>query len=202
MLSNGARLTSTIRRDPVAQRTRVTNLARSAMVARAPAMRTGARRENAMPTVADYAVLRDEPIEISAGSTFETIPFFAPEGFVAGTNLARAILAYKAEPIPLDPFGAIAEFEIQRGIADSIGLIRRRTHARLPVASATKPLHLRQRHPIAERSRLNSRPPAKSNALKSLGFRGSFGFVRERSARPRSATAALARRIGMPKNPT
>jgi hypothetical protein len=80
-----------------------------------------------MPTVADYAVLRDEPIEISAGSIFETNPFFAPEGFVAGTNLARAILAYKAEPIPLAPFGAIAEFEIQRGIADSIELIRLRS---------------------------------------------------------------------------
>jgi hypothetical protein len=53
-----------------------------------------------MPTVADYAVLRDSSVELSAGESFETSPFFRPRNFVAGTSRAKAILAFKAVPLP------------------------------------------------------------------------------------------------------
>lgn len=54
-----------------------------------------------MPTVADYAVLLDESFEISEGQSFPTRPFFRPDGFVEGTDLAKAIIAFKVQPLPV-----------------------------------------------------------------------------------------------------
>lgn len=65
-----------------------------------------------MPTVADYAVLLDESKELKTGETFETIPFFRPPGFVKGTNLAKAILAYKVNPRSNGAFAPNAHFHI------------------------------------------------------------------------------------------
>jgi hypothetical protein len=57
-------------------------------------------------TVADYAVLRDEPVEVGAGNpSFETTPWFRPSNFVAGTNLAKAILAFKVQALPITSGG-------------------------------------------------------------------------------------------------
>lgn len=65
-----------------------------------------------MPTVADYAVLADAPFTLESGAEHEVGPFFAPDGFVAGTNLAKAILAYKAHPLADPPFRAQAQLQI------------------------------------------------------------------------------------------
>lgn len=54
-----------------------------------------------MPTVADYVVLRDGSIELSRGESFDTRPFFRPDGFVEGTDLAKAIIAFKVQPLPV-----------------------------------------------------------------------------------------------------
>ncbi|MEM1129935.1 MAG: hypothetical protein AAGH83_05360, partial [Pseudomonadota bacterium] len=65
-----------------------------------------------MPTVADYAVLRDGAFELSAGDHEDMQPFFRPEGFVSGTNLARAILAFKVRPLPTPPFSPNLNFRV------------------------------------------------------------------------------------------
>jgi len=65
-----------------------------------------------MPTVADYAVLSDGSFVLENGEEHELQPFFAPDGFVAGTNLAKAILAYKAQALSSPPFAPQAELEI------------------------------------------------------------------------------------------
>ena len=69
-----------------------------------------------MATVADYAVLRDANFTLEPGESFETQPFFAPDAFVAGTNLAKAILAYKVTPLANDPFAAEVDFTVSTGV--------------------------------------------------------------------------------------
>lgn len=67
-----------------------------------------------MPTVADYAVLLDESKELKTGETFKTVPFFRPDGFVKGTNFAKAILAYKVNPLANGVFAPNADFHIEK----------------------------------------------------------------------------------------
>lgn len=65
-----------------------------------------------MPTVADYAVLHDGTFDLNSGEERELQPFFPPDGFVRGTNLAKAILAYKARPLQQPPFSPQAELRV------------------------------------------------------------------------------------------
>ena len=65
-----------------------------------------------MPSVADYAVLNDGTFDLNSGQEKELTPFFPPSGFVKGTNLAKAVLAYKARPLPNAPFSPQAELKI------------------------------------------------------------------------------------------
>jgi len=46
------------------------------------------------------------------GESFDTIPFFRPDGFVEGTHLAKAILAYKVDPRADSGFAPNADFHI------------------------------------------------------------------------------------------
>jgi hypothetical protein len=55
-------------------------------------------------TVADYAVLRDTSIVLETGEDWNTPGFIAPENFVEGTNLARAILTFNITALPDPPF--------------------------------------------------------------------------------------------------
>ncbi len=67
-----------------------------------------------MPSVADYFVLRDGPITVETGESFETDPFFKPDGFVEGTHRAKAILAFNINPLPDPPFSASVDFTINQ----------------------------------------------------------------------------------------
>jgi hypothetical protein len=56
-----------------------------------------------MPTVADYAVLRDNAFELGPGESLQTPVFTNPDNLVFGTNRARAILAFRARAVPNPP---------------------------------------------------------------------------------------------------
>lgn len=79
-----------------------------------------------MPTVADYAVLRDESFELGPNETFETPPFFRPDGFVQGTNLARAIFAYICQPLEWPPLAPSVDFTIRHLSVPSQEIVRAR----------------------------------------------------------------------------
>ena len=73
-----------------------------------------------MPTVADYTVLRDGNFELSTGEHFTTQPFFAPEGFVKGTNKAKAIFSFMFQALPDPPFAPSITFTIVQSAAPPI----------------------------------------------------------------------------------
>lgn len=77
-----------------------------------------------MPTVADYTVLRDGNFELATGESFETSPFFAPEGFVQGTNKAKAIFAFMFQALPDPPFAPSVNFTITQSAAPPIEIAR------------------------------------------------------------------------------
>lgn len=77
-----------------------------------------------MPTVADYTVLRDGSFELSAGESFTTPPFFAPEGFVKGTNKAKAIFSFMFQALPEPPFAPSVNFTITQSAAPPIEIAR------------------------------------------------------------------------------
>lgn len=53
-----------------------------------------------MATIADYTVISDSTFELIAGQSKELNPFFPPEDLVPGQHKAKAILCYKARPLP------------------------------------------------------------------------------------------------------
>lgn len=65
-----------------------------------------------MPTIADYAVLRDGTFDLESGEELELAPFFPPDDLVPGTAKAKAILCYKARPLPQAPFSPSADLKI------------------------------------------------------------------------------------------
>jgi hypothetical protein len=77
-----------------------------------------------VPTVADYAVLRDGNLELASGESFETPAFFAPEGFVRGTNRAKAIFAFMFQALPDPPFAPSVDFTITQSAAPPIEIAR------------------------------------------------------------------------------
>ncbi len=77
-----------------------------------------------MPTVADYTVLRDGNFELATGESFETPQFFAPEGFVQGTNKAKAIFAFMFQALPDPPFAPAVNFTITQSAAPPIEIAR------------------------------------------------------------------------------
>ena len=87
-----------------------------------------------MPTVADYTVLRDGSIELSQGESFRTPPFFAPEGFVKGTDKAKAIFSFMFQALPDPPFAPSVNFTITQSSAPPIEIARYTNHsAKTPV---------------------------------------------------------------------
>lgn len=66
-----------------------------------------------MPTVADYAVLRDTPFDIEKDGTHPPLVFFRPDNFVEGTNLAKAVLAFKCQPLNTNNSVGVT-FRVQR----------------------------------------------------------------------------------------
>lgn len=77
-----------------------------------------------MPTVADYTVLRDGNFELTTGESFQTPLFFAPEGFVQGTNRAKAIFAFMFQALPDPPFAPSVDFTITQSAAPPIEIAR------------------------------------------------------------------------------
>lgn len=73
-----------------------------------------------MPTVADYTVLRDTSFELAPGESFETPMFFAPKGFVKGTNRAKAIFAFMFQALPDSLFAPSVDFTIVQSAAPPI----------------------------------------------------------------------------------
>lgn len=65
-----------------------------------------------MATIADYSVLRDGAFDLESGEERELPSFFAPQDIVPGTNLAKAILSYKARPLQQPPFAPYVELDI------------------------------------------------------------------------------------------
>lgn len=65
-----------------------------------------------MKTVADYAVLRDTNVVLETGDSWRTPFFERPEDFVAGTNLARAILAFNIGALSDPPFAPSVDMTI------------------------------------------------------------------------------------------
>jgi hypothetical protein len=63
-------------------------------------------------TVADYAVLSDTPVVLETGQDWNTAGFIAPEHFVEGTNLARAILTFNITALPDPPFAPGVDMSI------------------------------------------------------------------------------------------
>lgn len=73
-----------------------------------------------MPTVADYTVLRDGNFELASGESYETPVFIAPEGFVKGTNRAKAIFAFMFQALSDPPFAPSVDFTITQSAAPPI----------------------------------------------------------------------------------
>lgn len=65
-----------------------------------------------MPTIADYTVLSDGTFDLSSGQEKELAPFFPPDDLVPGTAKAKAILCYKARPLPQAPFSPQVDLKI------------------------------------------------------------------------------------------
>ena len=65
-----------------------------------------------MPTIADYSVLRDGSFDLDSGERKELAPFFPPSDLVPGTAKAKALLYYKARPLPQAPFAAQVHLRI------------------------------------------------------------------------------------------
>lgn len=77
-----------------------------------------------MPTVADYVVLRDGNVELATGESYETPVFIAPEGFVQGTNRAKAIFAFTLQALPDPPFAPSVNFTITQSAAPPLEITR------------------------------------------------------------------------------
>lgn len=65
-----------------------------------------------MPTIADYSVLRDGSFDLESGHQRELDPWFPPSDLVPGTGTAKAILSYKARPLPQAPFSPQVDLKI------------------------------------------------------------------------------------------
>ena len=65
-----------------------------------------------MATIADYTVISDSKFELTAGQSQELKPFFPPEDLVPGMHQAKAILCYKARPLPHSSLKAQADLKI------------------------------------------------------------------------------------------
>ncbi|MEM9319294.1 MAG: hypothetical protein AAGA70_09845 [Pseudomonadota bacterium] len=78
-----------------------------------------------MPTVADYAVLRDGAFTLGPGEEERVGPFFRPDDFVAGTSLAKAVLAYKVRPLQFtDEIAPVADFTITKSGVPETEIVR------------------------------------------------------------------------------
>lgn len=65
-----------------------------------------------MPTLADYFVLQDGKTTLETGESFETDPFFRPDGFVEGTDRAKAILSFNINVLSDPPFAPSVDFTV------------------------------------------------------------------------------------------
>ncbi len=71
-----------------------------------------------MPSVTDYTVLRDGTFDLTEGQEFELPGWQQPSNFVAGTNLARPLIMYKARPLPNSPFSPFAKINVRHKFAN------------------------------------------------------------------------------------
>lgn len=65
-----------------------------------------------MANIADYAVLHDGTFDLNTGEHKELKPFFPPGDLVPGTGQSKAILCYKARPLPQAPFSPQVDLKI------------------------------------------------------------------------------------------
>jgi hypothetical protein len=65
-----------------------------------------------MAIIADYAVLRDGTFDLDGGQIKELEPFFPPDDLAPGTGQSKAILCYKARPLPQSPFSPQVDLKI------------------------------------------------------------------------------------------